>query len=570
MGDSQNAYFVGREAPAVAFPKPVLQGIPGGDPAKLPGSKPIRDVDDKLAKQAARFRIFCYYYDDLIFRDEHPEEVWEVTDADYEIEWRVKVANLKSPDYAAADPQLTRQTNEPDEVTLKTSTPADFNTLRRFTGKPGGRFELGSAFLDTGGRLLVLGSNGKSEPIPGLASDTQPGLRWKNWQDDAADGYVQATVTPRNGSSKKDAGEPAQPARQAWVVINMPHYGMDVRPSVTLYDLALTLALANTGSTRGWCNKNYYSAPLTYHRNVAPTLQAYIASNYVDPVARSSHANDELTFLSPPPNSHAALFAALMRPSWDPKTRRPENIFVSYDAANVRWRNRDPSTPIYDYTYDPITGDRLQRPDGTYILEPLMPKLLYLALPQENLQWIKDWMKGTVAGGTPLATGSPIPSNYSDPGVKDEERPWLLDLAHMNYMSGGSFFPGIEVGRDVAFPAKWRADWGALAYHVDIRWTGTTPGEMTQNLAVPWQADFVACTHEYWPASRPIQVKGTGPNYYDWMNDGVADIDAIDPIAHRDLLTHWAEMGFIRYDAAADEFQEDPNTRLIGHPVGAP
>jgi len=96
MGDSPSVYFAGAERPSDKF-FPTLSKIPGASGPAAPASG-LRDADLKLAKQAARFRIFAYSYDDYVFwRDDYPSEVWEVTGSDdYEVTWTVQVANRKS------------------------------------------------------------------------------------------------------------------------------------------------------------------------------------------------------------------------------------------------------------------------------------------------------------------------------------------------------------------------------------------------------------------------------------------------------------------------------------------
>ena len=72
---------------------------------------------------------------------------------------------------------------------------------------------------------------------------------------------------------------------------------------------------------------------------------------------------------------------------------------------------------------------------------------------------------------------------------------------------GGAFYPGIEAGRrlrdvSVYLPGEpFRLSPSALR-----------PGELTQSMALPWQADFFDCTWEsdadrgWWPAQRPDDV----------------------------------------------------------------
>lgn len=32
------------------------------------------------------------------------------------------------------------------------------------------------------------------------------------------------------------------------------------------------------------------------------------------------------------------------------------------------------------------------------------------------------------------------------------------------------------------------------------------PGDITQRMAIPWQADFLACRDVWWPTARPVDV----------------------------------------------------------------
>jgi hypothetical protein len=83
--------------------------------------------------------------------------------------------------------------------------------------------------------------------------------------------------------------------------------------------------------------------------------------------------------------------------------------------------------------------------------------------------------------------------------------PDALDRLSLQACSGGPFFPGIEAGRimarDESYSEPFRLD--AAAFE---------PGGVTEGNALPWQADFYACTFEqqfrlaWWPAQRPDQV----------------------------------------------------------------
>lgn len=137
--------------------------------------------------------------------------------------------------------------------------------------------------------------------------------------------------------------------------------------------------------------------------------------------------------------------------------------------------------------------------------------------------------------------------------------PALLDMAHMGSMLGGSFLPGIEVGREAGIQQNWSLYHGASAYFADVRFhpcNGTTPhppGMLTKDLAIPWQKDYAACTETYWPTSRPGKVlretaPGTITGGHDWMigalppNVGESATDA----QLRYYRTYWQMLGFVR------------------------
>jgi hypothetical protein len=74
--------------------------------------------------------------------------------------------------------------------------------------------------------------------------------------------------------------------------------------------------------------------------------------------------------------------------------------------------------------------------------------------------------------------------------------PENLDRAALEQAVGGGFFPGIEAGilmtRKEIYVEPFRLDS-----------TRFKPGEITQRMAVPWQADFTDCRQDWWPSQRP-------------------------------------------------------------------
>jgi hypothetical protein len=130
--------------------------------------------------------------------------------------------------------------------------------------------------------------------------------------------------------------------------------------------------------------------------------------------------------------------------------------------------------------------------------------------------------------------------------VPIEQQPAALDQAALDFCIGGPFFPGIEAGYLLA-----RAD----TYRAPFRVQETfEPGALTANMALPWQADFLACNDEWWPAQRPNQVVHNGASV-EWVPPSFQYLDMVD---------RWDQLGFVVRDG--DGFVE--KERLEGTPVG--
>jgi len=93
------------------------------------------------------------------------------------------------------------------------------------------------------------------------------------------------------------------------------------------------------------------------------------------------------------------------------------------------------------------------------------------------------------------------------PALSFDVTPSGLDRAALEACVGAAFFPGIEVSwkiRDVfRYVEPFRLDPESLS-----------PGDVSQQMSLPWQTDFVDCAYEdpyvWWPAQRPIDVRRVG------------------------------------------------------------
>jgi hypothetical protein len=134
--------------------------------------------------------------------------------------------------------------------------------------------------------------------------------------------------------------------------------------------------------------------------------------------------------------------------------------------------------------------------------------------------------------------------------------PAFLDMAHMGKMLGGSFMPGIEVGREGARAENWSLLHGGTRYFPDLRFhpanrtTPHQPGMLTKDLAVPWFNDYISCNETYWPTSRPQVVYDEHGFAYQWLVG--SRIGGAPGLPH-----YWKQVGFIRRTSSGALIEED-------------
>jgi hypothetical protein len=162
------------------------------------------------------------------------------------------------------------------------------------------------------------------------------------------------------------------------------------------------------------------------------------------------------------------------------------------------------------------------------------------------------------------------------PGVAPAITPDGLDRAALESMSGGAFYPGMEVSWLFSKKEVWTAPF-RLARGKKI---GTIPvpgepppnarrdlvveaGTFSQQMALPWQADFRDCAFGpvkdptmpastrqvgWWPANRPDEVfpDATPTNRVIWARLGNGDaFPADDAQGFRTMVDSWFTLGFV-------------------------
>jgi hypothetical protein len=107
-----------------------------------------------------------------------------------------------------------------------------------------------------------------------------------------------------------------------------------------------------------------------------------------------------------------------------------------------------------------------------------------------------------------------------------------LDMAALENCVGSAFYPGIEAGQFlISDPALY-----SRAFRLDP--AKVKPGDVSARMALPWQTDFFACQHLWWPPARPNTVRPEGGGAaVAWAAAAVPDGTA--------MVSHWSELGFV-------------------------
>ena len=179
---------------------------------------------------------------------------------------------------------------------------------------------------------------------------------------------------------------------------------------------------------------------------------------------------------------------------------------------------RNPDTDPHEL----VTGKNMPKIHSDYFLNSEGHRITQ---PLTNIQYniLKQWKDNNfdIDGDvTPIA--------------ETEINPEGLTRAALESCVGGPFVPGIETSfmtRDnYPFIEPFRLDSNHLS-----------PGDLTKQLAIPWQVDFFLCSYEdpnlWWPAQRPDQVITTsGGSLEDWAR-GIADVEG--------MVKNWHKLGFV-------------------------
>jgi L-lysine epsilon oxidase-like protein len=430
----------------------------------------FRDERYRLKRQGARFRIFGY--------DDHDQVVEEITEAGARIEWRVHLKNTKAagrkfagvlhPDEELRNAKWLNAGNDERQLILdpnlqkvwKEKATAKLR-CRRFMGVDFDPvLELGRMLYEEGtGRLIVLGGLGR-------AGTPHPKI-YKLEHGDFAnhDGWfddISDGVVTAKVILQNGRNIYVKPA---WVVVGPPKFAPELQSVVTLYDTLYQVALDRNLLADPFSDPRFLPS---FNRDIYPILRRALEMRWVFAKSYVGHTFE----LGPEtPENRVHIFRQFRVPSAHPK---------------------EPGTGTGRMPF--AWSDLYNEPSINGTVTPLQYKMLS-AWAAGNFQ--NDW------GGNP-------------PPLSFDLTPSGLDRAALEACVGAAFYPGIEVSwkmRDVFnYIEPFRLDPESLS-----------PGDISQQMSLPWQTDFVDCTYEdpfvWWPAQRPIDVRTQSePGYVAWAS----------------------------------------------------
>jgi hypothetical protein len=412
--------------------------------------------------------------------DEAGNLVQEITRADAEITWEVHLANKK----ASWKPFIGLE----ESASKRNGGITDRATLEIDPGPRSLTEPNQAAGFNTGkflGKVVPLGemrtdADGRLLVLGGFGNSESvpPGFPITNYANN--DGWHDDTSDgPVRASVKLNGSSTTITAAPSWVICPPPDFAPPLDSVTTLYDMLFQVAV----------DKGLLSLPSkpSFTNDIFPILQRVFNLRRVSGLAASGH----FSFLSAVPPAGAGTRLAIFN------------------------RLRNPNDPMA-----PGVADMPRLWDDNYKNFQTVTKAQYNAMQKwtgaEGTDWINDW------------TGSPPPPATAI-------TPEGLTRAALEACVGGAFYPGIESSwflRDkYNYTEPFRLD------H-----TGRAAGDITKQMAVPWQADFWDCRsyggYAWWPAQRPDDVfPEAGGGSEEWTRELVS--------SYNDMVEQWHKLGFI-------------------------
>lgn len=473
----------------------------------------------RLKRQAARFRIYEYECN----KSGEMVATREITADDAKIEWCVEIANTKgtaqhTPPSSPRTPEKRRNEGtdarflniKPPPATISGRSKHSAYLEDEFMGTP---VRLGQLFTDGRGRLVVSGGYGKSfsptfEPLPPVNSNSQLEiLNAAEWCDDTSDGKITAEITFHD----KGVIE----AKSAWVIVGPPDHAPPIHNLISLYDVVLDVA----NQIKKDCA---IPKKISFTKHIFPIFLRTTRLEWVSKNVRESHGDGTMwNFLEPSVLAQLASKSVQTEPL---RTKVFENL-------------RDPDNPSSSGKMPVLSGG--VDPENTrYGIETTLTRLQYaLLIFWREGKFLSDWKDNI-----------PRPQSLSSLPVKDQ--PSALDRAALDACVGYPFHPGIEVSWRIAQKKTFEQNFEAPGFRLS---SSVRPGDLTADLAVPWQGDFSICSgNGGWPGQRPGCVR-VDDVQKKWERGIKRD---------EDMVEDWWKLGFVVQEG--DKFVE--KERILPEP----
>jgi len=182
--------------------------------------------------------------------------------------------------------------------------------------------------------------------------------------------------------------------------------------------------------------------------------------------------------------------------------------------------------------WDQISNDWSQLADSGPATQILRRKTAAQVREVENAlnnfelrQWQRDALDAWEAGS--FSTGA-----APDRGDCD-----LLTRAALDATVGQGFFPGIEAGVNITDPARFEA----TGFEFRLAHAANRSGDLTALMAQPWQADFLKCQNDWWPAQRPDRAMTADGTFRPWLRP---------TMDHQQLVENVMKLGVVALDGS--------------------
>lgn len=419
--------------------------------------------------------------------------------------------------------------------------------------------DLGDISTDDAGRLIFFGGHGKTLQLPN-APDIQDYVNNDGWFDDVGDGPVSAIVVLKDGTRVDAVG--------AWVTVAPPDFAPAVGNVVSLYETIWDvvvrnpaipipdLAMFRSGGAVSRLRQQRDDWDATTNR-----FKTYKPS-FVDDIADVLYRAFSATYVHDPGDIkghfHNPIAPQVCSDLGDPDTLKDplrEDVFK-------RLRDPDSTDPADSRQMPRGLGDQYcdeeDHPAGS--AERANPKRFF-SLTRTQYAMFAQW-----AAGNFVSDGSSPPSIPKAPSAITPEG---LDRAALEDCVGGPFFPGIEVSWTIRNPTIYAEPFrfqlgkkiASGEASVGIPDVTVRPGFLSQQMALPWQADFRDCKKEpltntktgaqtfamWWTGQRPDDVfpEGTPDEQVPWTRDPDFKASDDDNERYKEMVANWSKLGFV-------------------------